>query len=479
MFTNSILQLIKEASTNIPEDVLEALFQAKNTEEQNSKGKLSLEIILKNIELAKNLKAPICQDTGLPTFFVKIPEGVLQKKVKDNILEATKKATKEGFLRPNAVDSITGKNSGNNIGEGIPKIYFEESKDENLNITLLLKGGGSENVSDQISLPSDLKDFGKAERNLEGVKKSVLQIIKNAQGRGCAPGIISVHIGSDRAGGYEYAKKNLLEQIGKKNENLELEKLEAEIIKEANNMNIGPMGLSGKTTILDCKISSSHRIPASFFVTVSYMCWASRRANIIVNKKGEIIKNNFNSKIIKQTTSLKDIKKINFPISEKEVRTLKVGDMLLLNGTIYLGRDSLHAYSQNNKLKKDISGSAIYHCGPIAIKNKSNEWEFLAAGPTTSIREEPYEADFIKKTAIKAVIGKGGMGNSTLEALKKYGAVYLHTIGGAASYYAKNIKKVIDVDYLEEFGIPEAMWKVEVENFFCIVSMDSNGRTLH
>jgi len=488
----AIFNMIKKASVNLPSDVTEALMQAKNQEEKNSRSELSLETILKNIQKAQNLNSPICQDTGLPTFFIKIPEGQSQKTIKLAATEAVKEASEKGFLRPNAVDSINGKNSGDNTGDYFPIFYFEEvSSDSNLEIQLLLKGGGSENVSDQISLPAQLKDYGNAGRNIEGVKKSILQVVKNAQGKGCAPGILSIHIGSDRAGGYYQAKKNLLLPIGLsaniQTEHEEvLKKLESEILEESKKMNIGPMGLGGKTTLLDCKISTSHRLPASFFVSVAYMCWASRKSScqfeyknndwkIIPQKKKGII--NIPLSKTSETSESTNIKKLNFPISEEEARSLKIGDTVLLSGVIYTGRDSLHAYAQDNNLSKNISGSAIYHCGPVAIQEQE-KWKFTAAGPTTSIREEPYQADFIKKTGIRAVIGKGGMGAKTLQGLKASGAIYLHAIGGAATYYAQSVKEVKSVEYLE-FGIPEAMWEIEVKDFLAIVSMDSHGGSLH
>jgi fumarate hydratase class I len=185
------------------------------------------------------------------------------------------------------------------------------------------------------------------------------------------------------------------------------------------------------------------------------------------------------------------IKKIQFPITEKQIRQLKIGDLVSISGRIFLGRDQVHAFAAKNDLPKDLAGSAIYHCGPVAVNNleritknvkkdaKFDEWRFLAAGPTTSIREEPYEADFIAKTGVRAVIGKGGMGAKTLAALAKHGAVYCHAIGGAAAFYADTVKKVVDVSLLEEFGTPEALWEIEVEGFLAVVTMDSHGGTLH
>ena len=444
MLKTSIFNLIKQTSTNIPEDILEALIQAKNNESKNSSWKLAISTILENIKMAKNLQSPICQDTGFPNFFVKAPFE-RKKEIENLILESVKKATKEWFLRPNAVDSITWENSWNNIWEFFPKIFFEENDDfwlslewkifdeksDNLGlkwqknlewkieIQLLLKWGGSENVSNQVSLPADFKDFWKAWRNLDWVKKAVLQIVKDAQWKWCSPWILSIHIWSDRAWWWEKVKKWFLKKIWDENKNQKLQNLEQEILKETNNLWIWPMWFWGKTTILDCRISASHRLPASFFVTVWYMCWASRLWKIILDKNWKIIENSFNKKIFSENFEIpKNIKKLNFPVSHKEIKNLKVWDIVFCSWKIFTGRDSLHSFASKNDLWVDLKNSAIYHCGPVAVQ-KNWKWEITVAGPTTSIREEPYQADFIKKTWIKAVIWKWGMWEKTSQWLKE------------------------------------------------------------
>lgn len=465
MLTSSILSLIRQAATNLPADVTHALLQARNNEAKASTGKLSLQVILKNIELARSCATPLCQDTGFPTFWVKT--SAAHSPIRAAILAATAEATEKGLLRPNAVDSLTGKNLGN-IGEGYPAIYFEDSDSSTTEISLLLKGGGSENVSQQISLPATLADFGEASRDLAGVKKAVLQVVKDAQGKGCAPGVISVVIGGDRSSGFVAAKRNFLSPIGSENPNSTLAKLEAEILREANKLGIGPLGLGGKTTLLDCKIASLARLPACFFVTVSYSCWATRRGKIILDSRGKIISDDFNEELIETELDLTKVKKLTLPLKASEVKKLKKGEVVLLSGKMFTGRDRLHEYALKKKLPKNLKDSAIFHCGPVAIQ-RAGEWVFLAAGPTTSARLEKYEADFIAKTGIRAVIGKGGMGKKTAAALKKHGGVYLHAIGGAAAFYANSVCKVNGVDFLAEFGMPEAMWEIEVEDFLAVV----------
>jgi fumarate hydratase class I len=159
------------------------------------------------------------------------------------------------------------------------------------------------------------------------------------------------------------------------------------------------------------------------------------------------------------------------------VRALKVGDVVLISGEMYTGRDSVHTYLMKNPSPVSLAGGLIYHCGPVMLK-QGEEWRTNAAGPTTSIREEPYQGDIIRRYGLRGVIGKGGMGKKTLAAMQECGAVYLHAIGGAAQFYARAIEKVLDVHFLE-FGIPEAMWHLRVKDFVAIVTMDAHGNSLH
>jgi fumarate hydratase class I len=172
--------------------------------------------------------------------------------------------------------------------------------------------------------------------------------------------------------------------------------------------------------------------------------------------------------------------KLTLPMTEEQVRSLKVGDMVLLSGVMFTGRDAVHKHLFEGKsIPVDISGSAIYHCGPVVVKDENGEWSVRAAGPTTSTREEPYQATVIEKYGIRAVIGKGGMGSKTLTACKDFGCVYLHAVGGAAQVLAETVKKVRGVSMLEEFGSPEAIWELEVVDFPALVTIDAHGNSLH
>ena len=485
-FRQSMLDLIIQTSTNLPADVRRAIEKIMDGEEPGSRAALAMSTIAKNIDMACENEGAICQDTGMPTFKIKTPVGVNQIQMKEDILWAIKEATRLGKLRPNTVDSVTGKNSGNNIGAGAPIFYWEQWDQPDIEVKLVLKGGGCENKNIQYSLPMELPHLGKADRTLEGVRKCILHAVWQAQGQGCSFGAIGVAIGGDRTSGYGYAKDQLFRALDDVNPDPTLAKLEDDILQHSNALNIGPMGFSGNTTLLGCKIGSFHRLPASFFVSVAYDCWAFRRMGVHVNPEdGSIATWQFRdaepARMMRGESIPLTGKEITLtaPLTEADMRALNVGDIVLLNGPMFTGRDMLHKYLMDHDAPVDMNGGIIYHCGPVMLKDAEGVWHVQAAGPTTSSREEPYQADIIKKFGIRAVIGKGGMGKKTLGALKDFGAVYLNAIGGAAQYYAETITNVDGVHFLEEFGIPEALWMYQARNFAAIVTMDAHGNSLH
>jgi fumarate hydratase class I len=413
--------------------------------------------------------------------------GANQLLIKEKILSALAEAPRLGKLRPNSVDSITGKNSGNNLGPGSPALHWHQwENNEEIEVKLLLKGGGCENKNIQYSVPCDLAHLGRADRNLDGVRKCILHAVWQAQGHGCSPGAIGVTIGGDRTSRYQHAKAQLFRSLDDTNPDPKLAALEDYIMTVANTLGIGAMGFGGEVSLIGCKIGALNRLPACFFVSVAYDCWAFRRLGVILDAQSGAIKRwlyrdaNIPEKMLASGHGFQRTGKevtLQSPVSEAAVRSLKVGDVVLLRGDMYTGRDAVHAHLMKNPAPVDLSGGLLYHCGPVVLKQNGG-WKMTAAGPTTSIREEPYEAEVIKRFGIRAVIGKGGMGTKTLAALKDFGAVYLNAIGGAAQYYGRCIKSVKNV-HLLEFGIPEAMWHVDVEDFPAIVTMDSHGNSLH
>jgi fumarate hydratase class I len=277
------------------------------------------------------------------------------------------------------------------------------------------------------------------------------------------------------------------------NPNPDLQKLEEYIMEHANELGIGTMGFGGQVTLLGCKVGVMNRLPASFFVSVAYNCWAYRRQGVLIDpstgaitdwiyKGGSEVSMKLKAadeaaEAATANTAERREVVLQTPISEEQIRSLRVGDVVIINGHMHTGRDALHHHLMDHDSPIDLNGQVIYHCGPVMSKDEDG-WHVRAAGPTTSIREEPYQGDIIKKFGIRAVIGKGGMGAKTLAALQEHGAVYLNAIGGAAQYYAQCFKKVEGVDFME-FGIPEAMWHLQVEGFAAIVTMDSHGNSLH
>src|ERR1700689_5141680 len=276
----SLVELITQTSTNLPPDVRQAMGAAIGGETPGTQSSQALSVIASNIDMAAEDVGPICQDTGMPTFHVHTPVGVNQIKLKKAIRAAVAEATKMGKLRPNSVDSLTGKNSGDNLGPGTPVIHFEQWEQDEIEVKLILKGGGCENKNIQYSLPANLENLGRADRNLEGVRKCLLHAVWQAQGQGCAPGALGVCIGSDRAHGYDLAKGQLFRTLDDVNSDPRLAELEARIMGEANELGVGAMGFGGKASLIGCKIPAANRLPASFFVSVAYDCWAFRRLGV-------------------------------------------------------------------------------------------------------------------------------------------------------------------------------------------------------
>jgi fumarate hydratase class I len=276
--TDQIMELVRLTATDLPPDIENRLKKARDDEENGSAAQDALDTILDNVAMARKKSTPICQDTGTPIFFVSYPEGWSTRKLRKQIQDAVIRATAETFLRPNSVNTVTGKNTGDNSGDDhYPSIHFEEVEGDKLTIDLILKGGGCENVSSQYKLPDSSLS---ADRDLDGVRKVALDAVTKAQGKGCSPGALGIAIGGDRGSSYAASKQELLRELDDQNPDTDLASLEDKITDQANQLDIGPMGFGGKTTVLGTKIKNLHRLPASYFVSISYMCWAYRRRSM-------------------------------------------------------------------------------------------------------------------------------------------------------------------------------------------------------
>ncbi len=281
----SLLELIRRTSAEIPDDVQRTILKALEVEKQGTIAASALQIIEQNIELARRKSQPICQDTGSILFYVDGPVGLDQVAFGEVAREAVKLATRKGYLRQNSVDSLTGVNDGTNVGPGSPTLHFHQHRAPEIQVRLVLKGGGCENVGAQYSLPFERL---KADRDLDGCRKVILDAVLQAQGKGCGPGVLGVCIGGDRATGYEFSKTQLLRRLDDRNPVPELDRLEQDVLTTANELGIGPMGFGGKTTLLGVKACAANRLPASFFVSISYMCWAFRRQGVSLGADGAI-----------------------------------------------------------------------------------------------------------------------------------------------------------------------------------------------
>lgn len=285
----SFVELIRRASTDLPADVEAALQEARDREEPGSAAAGALATILENVAVARANSTPVCQDTGVPIFYVHHARELSTHQIRKQLEKAVAEATRRSYLRPNAVDPLTGRNSGNNLGVGFPTCHFEEWGDagcgQPMQVDLLLKGGGSENVGTQYKLPHAPLAAG---RELEGVRRVVLDAVYQAQGKGCAPAVIGVAIGADRGTGYVHAKEQLFRPLGDANPAPELATLEQRLLEECNELGVGPMGFGGRTTALGVKIGAYHRLPACYFVSIAYMCWACRRASLHLQGNGEV-----------------------------------------------------------------------------------------------------------------------------------------------------------------------------------------------
>lgn len=282
---DSLVELIRRTSAEIPDDVQHAILDSLAKEKRGTIAESAMKIIERNIAMAKQKSQPICQDTGSIIFYVECPTGFDQIVFEEAAREAVRISTRKGYLRQNSVDSLTGINDGTNVGPGSPAVHFHQHRSSETSVRLILKGGGCENVGAQYSLPNEKLQ---ANRDLDGCRKVILDAVLQAQGKGCGPGILGVCIGGDRASGYEFSKQQFLRTLPDQNPNPLLDKLEQDILNTANELGIGPMGFGGKTTLLGVKICAANRLPASFFVSISYMCWAYRRQGVALTSTAEI-----------------------------------------------------------------------------------------------------------------------------------------------------------------------------------------------
>lgn len=287
LWERNLFDLIRRTSTDLPADVETALRRALEKESKDSRGWWVLDTVLRNVELSREKQTPICQDTGTLTFYFSVPAGFDTNALVARTRSAVAAATRRGFLRENTVDSVTGAVYETNVAAASPVIHVEQCARKTVDVRLVMKGGGCENVGQQYSLPDSRLGAG---RDLEGARRCILDAVWKAQGRGCAPGVLGVCLGGDRATGFAHAKEQFLHRVGERSRVKALARLEEQVLRESATLAIGPMGLGGRTTLLGVNVSAVSRLPACYFVTVSYMCWAFRRRGMLLGAEGGIQK---------------------------------------------------------------------------------------------------------------------------------------------------------------------------------------------
>jgi fumarate hydratase class I len=275
---DGVKELVRKAATSLPRDVEDALRKACEAEPSESPSREALQFILENVLIARTEGKPLCQDTGTPVFYVRAPKELGFRSIRESIVEGVREATRAVPLRPNAVDILTEKNTGDNTGEGIPEFYFEQTEEGNLIIDLSLRGAGSENSGASYRLPDERLG---AERDLEGVRRCVLDAVHSAQGRGCPPYTVGVGIAGTRLMAAGLSRMALMRKLEDRARADAIRDLEDSLLSEINLLGIGALGLGGGCTALSVKINHAHRHTGSYFVDVSLACWANRRGRLV------------------------------------------------------------------------------------------------------------------------------------------------------------------------------------------------------
>ncbi len=460
-----VKELVIKANTRLPRDVFLSIRDAAQKETKNAR--LVLDILVENAIYARDKGLPICQDTGIDVIFIEIGTNIL---LEGDLLKSINKgvslATKKGYLRASVCDPITRKNTGDNTPS---VVHLELKKGNELKISVLPKGCGSENMSGLKMLPPS--------SGINGVIDFVVQRVKEAGPNPCPPGVIGVGIGGTMEMATLLSKKALFRPLGEKNPDEKVARIEDEIFKRINGLGVGPQGLGGNTTTLSVAVETFPCHIASLPVSVNIQCHAARRA-VSVFKNGTWQDENLDFseslKIEREKIDFSGAKRLNFPCNKETLKGLMAGDWVLISGTIFTARDQTHKrildiLKKGETLPFDPKGQLIYYVGPSPAPPGM---VIGSAGPTTSYRMDAYTPALLS-TGISAVMGKGRRSKEVKNALKKNNAIYLATIGGAGAYLSKTIKKAKMLAF-KDLG-PEALFELEVKDLPAIVINDTRG----
>ncbi len=463
-----VSSLVKKANRELPPDVEAALTAAREREESRN-GRLVLDILAENARLARKTGLPICQDTGIDVVFVKLGQGL---EIKGDLIKAINKGiaqgTREGYLRCSVCDPITRRNTGDNTPA---LVHLEPVSGDGLEITVLPKGCGSENMGTISMLsPSAGED---------GIVETVVNQVIKAGPNPCPPGIIGIGIGGTMDRAALLAKKALLRPIGSRNPREDLAALEDRILNLLNGLGIGPLGLGGTVTSLGVAIEACPCHIASLPVAINFQCHAARHCTAQW-PGGTYTDEAISSDSIGPSLSPFRDKAIpiDLPFSKGAIAALRAGDWILLSGVLYAARDQTHRrllelLDRDKALPIDLKGQLIYYVGPSPAPPGR---PIGSAGPTTSYRMDAYTPRMLDEGII-ATMGKGRRSNPVKTALNRHKAIYLATIGGAGAYLASRIESC-ELIAFPDLG-PEALYRMEVKDFPAIVVNDITGADLY
>jgi tartrate/fumarate subfamily iron-sulfur-dependent hydro-lyase alpha chain/tartrate/fumarate subfamily iron-sulfur-dependent hydro-lyase beta chain len=461
-----VSRLVQTANRKLPQDVESALLAAREKEESQA-GRLVFDIILENASLARQAGLPICQDTGIDVVFVKIGQEI---NIEGDLVRAVNKGialgTAEGLLRCSVCDPVTRKNTGDNTPA---VVHFEPVAGDTLEISVLPKGCGSENMSATVMLPPSAGE--------DGIVRAVADQVLKAGPNPCPPGIIGIGIGGTMEKAALLAKKALLRPVGSKNLRDDVAELEDRILVQINGLGIGPLGLGGSVTSLGVAVEVYPCHIASLPLAINTQCHAARHYTARWKNGSWLMvqpRLSFEDDA-RHPTAIEDRAfRIDLPLSESVVADLRAGNWVLLNGIVYTGRDQTHRrlmemLDSGAPLPVDFKGQLIYYVGPSPAPPGR---PVGSAGPTTSYRMDAYTPRMLAE-GVLATMGKGKRSPEVKAALKEHGAVYFATIGGAGAYLASHIE-TCDLIAFPELG-PEAMYRMKVKDFPAIVINDVTG----
>ena len=473
-----VSRALESACKDLPRDILRALYEAQGQEQTGSLAHIVLNILINNAEIAREKRLPICQDTGIDVIFVELGRDVsIEGDLEDAINRGIARGTRDGFLRASVCDPITRKNTGDNR----PAVIHVDLVDgDALKIKILPKGCGSENMSGLKMLPPS--------SGRKGIIDYVVDMVRKAGANACPPGFVGVGVGGTMDQAALLSKRALLRPLGKRHSREDISELELDLAEEINSLSVGPLGFGGNTSCLGVAVEVAPCHIASLPVAVNIQCHAARMSEIIW-KSGMLLKTESDSADLMTVGRAKGtdlgftnlpnvIKKLSLPLSDRDLRSLRAGECVLLTGKMLTGRDQTHKrivelVESGKELPVSLEGQLIYYVGPTPAPPGR---VIGAAGPTTSYRMDAYMNKMFD-LGVKATLGKGMRSDSVVKAMAEVGAVYMATIGGAGAYLSECIKDARLVAF-EDLG-PEALYQLEVEDFPAIVINDVAGNDFY